>query len=241
MAAVPRWRPSLGAFSTYAAYWIRQHISRALADTGATVRLPVHFRERRAQLARIRRQLEHQHGRSVSEAEVEAELPPTRRLWPLHHLLTDAVSLSTPRRGLDDDDSGDLTMGTGMEDDTVASPEDTSLTLGAARRVRGALARLTPRQARVIELRYGLGTDDEPMSLEAVAALFGLTRQRVQQMETQSLGRLRRALTRAPRVGAVAARNGHRPVAPPAEPPAPTNGVVRLRTRRGTVVRSVSS
>jgi RNA polymerase primary sigma factor len=171
--------------STYATWWIRQAVTRALADQGRTIRLPVHVVEQARQLLRTRRQLAQKLNREPSLRELalttgEAE----ERVAELLEYLDAPVSLDSP---VGDGESfyGDL-----IEDRLTTQPEVRTAERSQSKELAGALARLNPRMRRILTLRFGL--DGElPHTLEEVGALFGLTRERVRQLETRALRELR--------------------------------------------------
>ncbi len=171
--------------STYATWWIRQAVTRALADQGRTIRLPVHVAERVRRLLRARRQLAQKLNREPTLAELAKETEQTEeRVRDLMSLVDDPVSLETP---VGDGESlyGDL-----IEDVHSEAPDErTALRLRSAE-LAGALARLNPRMRRVLALRFGL-EGASPQTLEEVGAVLGITRERVRQLEARALRELR--------------------------------------------------
>ncbi len=171
--------------STYATWWIRQAITRALADQGRTIRLPVHVAEQVRRVQRCRRQLAQRLNRDPSSAEIgkEAGLP-AERVDELFALVTDPVSLETP---VGDGESlyADL-----IEDDRVASPDVQTADQARAEELRRALDELEPRMRYVVARRFGLD-GEPPQTLEDLGAELGITRERVRQIETRALRRLR--------------------------------------------------
>jgi RNA polymerase primary sigma factor len=172
-------------FSTYATWWIRQAISRAIADQGRTIRLPVHVVEQVRAVAKARRLLVQELGRDPTNEELAARsaLEP-ERVARLLELLEDPLSLETPVG------DGDTMYGELIEDANAHQPE-----VAAAERLResdiaAALAELNARMRRVLELRYGL-VDDHSRSLEEVGKLLGVTRERVRQLEGLAFRELR--------------------------------------------------
>jgi RNA polymerase primary sigma factor len=174
-------------FSTYATWWIRQAVTRAIADKARTIRIPVHMVEKLNRVAHVERQLVQRLGREPEPAEIAAELR-----WPLgevREILRVAqlpVSLEKPVGDEDDSELGDF-----VADDTVAEPFEEASEHLQKEGVRRALAALPERERQVIELRYGL-TGLEPLTLEEVGNTFGVTRERIRQIENNTLKKLQR-------------------------------------------------
>src|ERR1700751_268274 len=184
--AVEKFDYRLGSkLSTYATWWIRQAITRALADQGRTIRLPVHVADQVRRLLRARRQLAQKLNREPSQAELAKEPQQTEeRVRQLLELMETPVSLETP---VGDGESlyGDL-----IEDVHALVPHEQTAEKGRTKEVAGGLEQLTPRMRRVLALRFGL--DGElPRTLEEVGTLLGITRERVRQLETRALRELR--------------------------------------------------
>jgi RNA polymerase primary sigma factor len=171
--------------STYATWWIRQSVTRALADQGRTIRLPVHVAEQVRRLLRSRRQLAQKLNREPTQAElaVEAGLE-EKRVRELLDLVEVPVSLETP---VGDGESlyGDL-----IEDVNSKTPDETTAQRLRARELANALSHLNPRMRRVLALRFGLD-GESPQTLEEVGAGLGITRERVRQLESRALRELR--------------------------------------------------
>jgi RNA polymerase primary sigma factor len=173
--------------STYATWWIRQAITRALADQGRTIRLPVHVAEQVRRLLRARRQLAQKLNREPSLAELARETQQSEeRVRELLELMENPVSLETP---VGDGESiyGDL-----IEDVHALAPHEQSAEQARGRELAGALDELNPRMRRVLSLRFGLD-DERPQTLEEVGGQLGITRERVRQLETRALRELRMA------------------------------------------------
>jgi RNA polymerase primary sigma factor len=173
--------------STYATWWIRQAITRALADQGRTIRLPVHVADQVRRLLRARRQLAQKLNREPSLAELAHETQLTEeRVRELLELVENPVSLETP---VGDGESlyGDL-----IEDVHSLAPHEQSAQQARGRELAGALEQLNPRMRRVLSLRFGLD-GEPPQTLEDVGAQLGITRERVRQLETRALRELRLA------------------------------------------------
>ena len=173
--------------STYATWWIRQAITRALADQGRTIRLPVHVADQVRRLLRARRQLAQKLNREPSLAELARETQQSEeRVRELLELVENPVSLETP---VGDGESlyGDL-----IEDVNALAPHEQTAELARGKELSGALDQLNPRMRRVLSLRFGL--DGElPQTLEEVGTQLGITRERVRQLETRALRELRTA------------------------------------------------
>jgi RNA polymerase primary sigma factor len=171
--------------STYATWWIRQAITRALADQGRTIRLPVHVADQVRRLLRARRQLAQKLNREPSLAELAREAQQTEeRVRELLELVETPVSLETP---VGDGESmyGDL-----IEDVNSLAPHEQSAEQARTRELAGALEQLNPRMHRVLSLRFGLD-GESPQTLEEVGTQLGITRERVRQLETRALRELR--------------------------------------------------
>ncbi len=173
--------------STYATWWIRQAITRALADQGRTIRLPVHVADQVRRLLRARRQLAQKLNREPSLAELARETQLSEeRVQELLELVENPVSLETP---VGDGESmyGDL-----IEDVHALAPHEQSAEQARGREIAGALEQLNPRMRRVLSLRFGLD-GEPPQTLEEVGGQLGITRERVRQLETRALRELRMA------------------------------------------------
>jgi RNA polymerase primary sigma factor len=171
--------------STYATWWIRQAITRALADQGRTIRLPVHVADQVRRLMRVRRQLAQKLNREPTQAELAAESGfPEKRVQELLELVEDPVSLETP---VGDGESlyGDL-----IEDLHSDQPDDVTAGRLRSRELAEAIAHLNPRMRRVLALRFGLD-GEQPQTLEEVGGVLGITRERVRQLESRALRELR--------------------------------------------------
>ncbi|MBD0338775.1 MAG: sigma-70 family RNA polymerase sigma factor [Thermoleophilia bacterium] len=171
--------------STYATWWIRQAITRALADQGRTIRVPVHVTEQLRRVLRARRVLAQKLNRdpTLDELGAEAGFPPAR-VAELLELVEEPLSLETP---VGDGDSlyGDL-----IEDTHSELPDDTAALHLRREELDAALRRLKPRMRYVVTLRFGLD-GEKPRTLEEVGELLGITRERVRQLETRALRELR--------------------------------------------------
>jgi RNA polymerase primary sigma factor len=175
-------------FSTYATWWIRQGITRALADQSRTIRIPVHMVDRMNRVARARRELNQRTGREPTAEEIaaEVELPP-EQVEDLLELGREPVSLETPVSGDAGDDSR---LADFIEDASQDAPLEVVSSSMREADLADALRTLQWRERRVLELRYGLSSG-EPMTLEAVGSEVGVTRERVRQIESRTLMKLK--------------------------------------------------
>jgi RNA polymerase primary sigma factor len=173
-------------FSTYATWWIRQAVTRAIADQGRTIRVPVHMGDQINKLLRIQHQLTQRLGRepTVDELALSLDVPP-KKVENMIQVARRPLSLETPT-----DDEEDSVLGDFIEDDE-APPPDESATYNLLREhLEDVLNGLPPREVRILQLRYGL-LDGQAYTLEEVGRKMGVTRERVRQIEAQALSRLR--------------------------------------------------
>jgi RNA polymerase primary sigma factor len=173
-------------FSTYATWWIRQTITRAIADQGRTIRVPVHMSDRIRRLYKTARQLEQEHGRKPTPEEIAAEmgLEPRKVRWMLK-VSWRPLSLERPVGEEEDSELGSF-----IEDDTTPTPTQSAYQNLLREKVEEVLSTLTPREARILRLRFGL-QNGRSYTLEEVGQKFGLTRERIRQIEGKALRRLR--------------------------------------------------
>ena len=173
-------------FSTYATWWIRQAITRAIADQGRTIRIPVHMVETINQLTRIQRTLVQELGREPTEEEIgeRAEMTPER--------VREILKISQAPTSLDSPigEEGDGRLGDFIEDSDAVAPPDAAEDSVMREQLHGILRTLPDRERKVIELRYGL-IDGHPRTLEEVGREFGVTRERIRQIESKTLSKLR--------------------------------------------------
>ena len=173
-------------FSTYATWWIRQAITRALADQARTIRIPVHMVDQVNKLTRVSRALVSELGREPTEAEIAQVLETTpERIRELKQIAQDPVSLESPIGEEEDSHLGDF-----IEDKQAVAPAEAAGFTMMRTDVEDILSTLTPQERRVIQLRFGL-INDEPLTLEQVGKRFGLTRERIRQIEAKALRKLR--------------------------------------------------
>ena len=187
MKAVSKFEYQRGfRFSTYATWWIRQTITRAIADQGRTIRIPVHMTDRLRTLYKTSHSLEQKYGRPPTHDELANALGvETPRLQWMLEVARTPISLESPVG--DDEDSE---FGMFVEDTFSASPSQTTYESMLRERVEQVLATLSPREARILRLRFGL-ENGHPYTLEEVGRKFGLTRERIRQIEGKALRRLR--------------------------------------------------
>ncbi len=173
-------------FSTYATWWIRQAITRAIADQARTIRIPVHMVETINKLVRISRRLVQEYGREPTSEEIglNMEIPP-EKVREIIKVSQEPVSLETPIGEEEDSHLGDF-----IEDRSALAPADAASHQLLKEQVEDVLASLTPREARVLQLRFGL-EDGRSRTLEEVGREFGVTRERIRQIEAKALRKLR--------------------------------------------------
>ena len=173
-------------FSTYATWWIRQAITRAIADQARTIRIPVHMVETINKLIRIQRQLLQDLGREPTPEEIghEMEMSP-ERVREIQKLAQEPVSLETPIGEEEDSNLGDF-----IEDSDAIVPIDAASFILLQEQLDAILHTLSEREKRVIQLRFGL-SDGHPRTLEEVGQEFGVTRERIRQIESKTLSKLR--------------------------------------------------
>jgi len=177
------WRKGF-KFSTYATWWIRQAISRAITDHGRTIRVPVHMADVMNRVTTTRRRLVQHLGRDPTPAEIAAELKiPTAKVEEVQRLTRETVSLEAPIG------DSEVSLGDFIEDEDSAHPEEVAADAMMKRDLRKVLDSLSERERRILELRYGL-TGEDPMTLEQVGNTLGVTRERIRQMELKTLRRL---------------------------------------------------
>ena len=173
-------------FSTYATWWIRQAISRAMADQSRTIRLPVHIVEATSKLARVQRQMLQDLGREATPEELAAELDMTpEKVIEVQKYGREPISLHTPLGEDGDSEFGDL-----IEDSEAIQPgEAVSFTL-LQEQLHSVLDTLSEREAGVVSMRFGL-TDGQPKTLDEIGKVYGVTRERIRQIESKTMSKLR--------------------------------------------------
>ncbi|MFD5893952.1 sigma-70 family RNA polymerase sigma factor [Streptomyces sp. NPDC060366] len=173
-------------FSTYATWWIRQAMSRALADQARTIRVPVHVVELINRVVRVQRRMLQERGYEPTHEEVGGQLELTaERVGEVLRLAQEPVSLHAPVGEEDDVAFGDL-----IEDGDAASPVESAAFLLLREHLEAVLSTLGERERKVVQLRYGLA-DGRPRTLEEIGRIFGVTRERIRQIESKTLNKLR--------------------------------------------------
>lgn len=173
-------------FSTYATWWIRQAITRAIADQARTIRIPVHMVETINKLIRTSRHLLQQNGREPTPEEIAAEMEiPVERVAEIQKIAQDPVSLETPIGEEDDSHLEDF-----IQDEDTPAPQDSAAYTLLREQLEEVMGTLTPREAKVLKLRFGL-EDGKSRTLEEVGKEFMVTRERIRQIEAKALRKLR--------------------------------------------------
>ncbi len=187
MKAVDKFEYQRGyKFSTYATWWIRQAITRSIADQSRTIRIPVHMTETINKLVRVSRALVQQNGREPTPEEISTAMSiPVEKVRGIIKIAQHPISLETPIG-----DEGDTSFGDFIEDKSAVSPANATAYAMLKEQMDGVLETLTERERKVLTLRFGIG-DGYPRTLEEVGKIFNVTRERVRQIEAKALKKLR--------------------------------------------------
>ncbi len=176
-------------FSTYATWWIRQAITRALADQSRTIRIPVHMVETIAKYKQKSRELSQNLGRDPLPEEIAAEMGiELEKIYVIQKISQDTVSLETPVGGDEEDKSS---LGSFIADETVEAPDHSASHRILTEQISSVLEELSPKERKILELRHGLTEEGISFTLEEVGREFGVTRERIRQIEAKALEKIR--------------------------------------------------
>jgi len=176
-------------FSTYATWWIRQAITRSIADQARTIRIPVHMIETINKLVRTSRQMLHEIGREPTPEELAEKLAmPLEKVRKVLKIAKEPISLETPIGDEEDSHLGDF-----IEDRNAVLPVDAAIQANLRETTTRVLASLTPREERVLRMRFGIGMNTDH-TLEEVGQQFSVTRERIRQLQEQAIGKIRRQM-----------------------------------------------
>ena len=173
-------------FSTYATWWIRQAITRSIADQARTIRIPVHMIETINKLNRVSRQMRQEKGRDPTPEELAQQMSmPEEKIRKVLKIAKEPISMETPIGDDEDSHIGDF-----LEDSNIAQPDEAATADSMKETINASLASLTPREAKVLRMRFGIGTNKDH-TLEEVGKELGVTRERIRQIEAKALRKLR--------------------------------------------------